>query len=623
MHVDVVFPLRLPPLTYKVTDNAPIDLIGRVVKAPLSGKSRYGIIVSVSDLPAAGNEKNILEIESIHNCFASEVTVSLLKWLSDYYLSPIGIAMKSSFFEEAVNIVVSGQCPVVSKETKSLEEKKYRAFLCHAPSISHEYSLLNELLNKSFSEINGAIIIVPEIAYLGKIEPMIRDIFGERLCILHSNLTKKRRIDAITRIISCQSDVILGTRSAILAPIGNVSFISVLSEHSTSYKGEEGLRYNARDVAVMRGYLEKSCVLLSSICPSMESVYNEKTGKYTALRNSRQPDTKRPKIKIIDASRLQDKALTISGDITEEARNVLSKKGKFLFLINRKGYSLVKCADCGHTLRCEKCGIPVVFYKSKNSARCRYCGLQQNVPESCGECKGFSLKPVGAGTEKIREDIEKLLGIKPLLLEKGSSVSTPILPTVYDIMPFVVGTAYAAKKLRDEQFDAAAFFNTDSLISQPDFRACERVFQEVIQTAEMVKPEGHLFLQTRHPRDKILRLIRNYDFHEFYDYEMSQRKIINYPPFSRIILFNISAKENVLKSLYEVQKRVENTVTRGLEILGPVEISSPIKPHKHCIQVLMKSVNRKILHTAARELLQSLGQLKGIKINVDVDPLRI
>jgi len=682
MYADVIFPLKLPPLTYtipslpplekggeggfKVHGNAPHDLKGRIVKAPLMGKTHYGIVISIKNELHLEKKKNIKEIIEVHQHFASASNLSFLKWLSDYYIASVGIALKSSFFEEAVRAedrkhlsaclpASRGQArDAQAKKTEDRKEKKYKTLLFHASSISDEYSFLFESLSNTSHDMHGAIILVPEVGQIEKLESMLKNIFGERLCILHSRLTKKKRIGAIAQIISGQSDVILGTRSAILAPLRSVSFIAVMNEHNPSYKGDEGLRYNARDVAVMRGFMEKSFVLLSSVCPSVESIYNAKVGKYNSITPSPHLSVeKRPKIKIVDSKAnpvrkefskaksplppfrkgvgggiLSNKSTdyrsgvaAISRDILKEAKDITSKRGRFLLLVNRKGYSLIRCEDCGNILQCKKCNVPLVFYKSKNTFRCHYCGHEEIVPENCQECKGFNIKPLGAGTERIKEELQEALKTEAILVEKGHGAWG--MEQGSDITSFVIGTPYATRKLRDERFDAVALFNIDGLLSQPDFRAYERALQEVMQFTEMVKPEGPFYLQTWNPKNKILRFIKTYDFQGFYKNELTQRKALDYPPFSRLILFNIFTKKDAKTFLHNIQKIIFDTNTNELELLGPIEIPSSLKSYKHCIQILIKSKNRKLIHNAAESLLKKIEKLKGIKINVDVDPLKI
>lgn len=639
MYVNVAFPFKLSSLTYKAPENAPPDLKGRIVKAPIMTGSHFGLVIDVVDKLEGLDKKNIKEIQAVYQHFATDSYISFLKWLSTYYLVPIGIALKSSFFEQTLTAAKKdldfqwrkraegqGVKPAIllnsdaSLVCDAVREKKYRPFLLNAPSASCESQFIMEILKNAASDIRSIAVLVPEIRQIERLLPMLREIFEERLCVLHSKLTRKKIIESVNKIMTGESDVILGTRSAILAPTMDLSLIVVASEHSPSYKGEEGLRYNARDVAVMRGFIEKSCVLLSSFCPSVESIYNTRIGKYRPIALSFHCSIEKyPKIKIADMKK--EKSSIISRDILKEAKYIASRGGRVVILVKRKGYSLLRCEDCGHISQCKRCNVPLVFYKDRGIIRCHYCGYEEKASESCKECSGFNIKPFGAGTERIKEELTNALKAEALLIEKGHKSLT--VGQDPDTASFIIGTSYAARKLRDEKFDAVAFLNIDSFLAQPDFRAYERAFQEAIQIAEMVKSEGSLYLQTWNPKNKILRFVKKRDFHAFYDYELSQRKMLDYPPFSRLILFNIFMKRDVEKFLHDIQKIICGTNANGLEILGPVEIPSSMKSFKYCIQILLKSKDRKLTHEKARDLLKKFEGLKGIKINVDVDPLKI
>ncbi len=659
-YANVIFPLKLRPLTYLVPIDIQSDLKGRVVNAPLMGKGHYGVVTGVFNSIDifGGTTKKIKQISSIFGHFGSDKTIHLLKWLSDYYLAPMGSALKSSFFEEAAALIIKKDEDVmeflaakkssalkpwqsdspIAPVCSSIAEKKYSTFLCHASSPSDEKTALLKTLNLMKSNINGAIILVPEISLIEQTTPALREIFGERLCLLHSRLAKRKRKDSVERLLSGQSDVVIGTRSAVLAPLQNVSFIAVLGEHSPSYKGEEGLRYNARDVAVMRGFLENSTVLLSSICPAFESVHNARIGKYIFLdaggqktvEIDSQDKPKQPKIRIINSPESRQKNLYISAEILKAAEKTLSDEGRFLFLSGRKGYSLMCCDDCKSLISCDKCKTPLIFHKNINALRCHYCGDEKRVPQSCDSCKGFSIKSLSAGTERIKEEIEKRVKTEAIIIEKtdlkhknakSDSGVNALMPD--DFTSFVIGTAYAAKRLKNELFDAAALFNIDAIISQPDFRAYERAFQEVIQISHMVKSAGSVFIQTWQPRNRLFSYIKGRDFRNFYEYEIEQRKTLDYPPFSRIILFNILIKGNVPDLAPYVKKITGDALAEGLEILGPVETPAMIKSRYSRIQILLKSRDRKILHSAGEKILSKLEQIKGIKVSVDVDPLRI
>ena len=640
MFIDVVFPLKLRPLTYKAPADAPADLKGRIVSAPIGGRNSYGIVVKVMDRTLYP-EEDLKYIRGIYPHFTSLTNLSFLKWLSDYYLTHEGVALKSAFFEEAVKIAISYQLSAISDPGKTaaecqsqntdensgpdpvvraIRDRTYKTFLFHAQSLSQEVLKLAEILKNAASDINGAIILVPEIHHLEIISPVLHEIFRERLCILHSKLSKKQRMEAITRIVTGVSDVIAGTRSAILAPIKEVSFIAVLGEHDPSYKGEESPRYNGRDAAVMKGFIEKSCVFLSSTCPSVESFHNVMTGKYTQIAGNLKSE-KRPRIKIIAMKRRRKKDLSISDEVLKEAGRLLTKNERTLFLINRKGHSLVKCDDCGHISGCSKCSLPLVFIKTKNVVRCNFCGREAPVPDTCEECRGPHINPFGAGTGRVKEEIEKLLKAEAVIIEKGQDPSPPLV-FAGDAAPFVIGTDYATRRVGTEAFSSAVLVNMDSILSRPDFRTYERAFQEVIQVSQTVRRDGSIFLQVWDSKNSILKFISSYDFEGFYKYELAQRKALDYPPYSKIILFNIYAKDDTGSILQHIGN-ISGLQVDGVEVLGPVEIPSYVKAYKHCIQIMLKSRDRKLIQNTARELLLKPEQFKKIKVNVDVDPYKI
>lgn len=673
MYADVLFPLKLPPLTYRIPGEMRHDIMGAVVKAPLMGRDAYGLVVNVSAEADPSLKRALKEIRSIHGTFASAQALQFLKWLSEYYITPMGIALKSSFFEEAaasfdgrssaraissrrgkpapfpafteasaseighpeiLNLAAHADCV-----GRALGKKRYGAFLLPTPYVYYEYSFLADILRKIKDEVKGIIILVPEIGHIPRLEALIRPLVGKRLCLLHSKLGKARRVETIRTILSSETDVVLGTRSAVLAPLVKASFIAVTGEHSVSYKGEERLRYQGRDVAVMRAFMDKACIVLSSICPSVESIYNARIGKYVLLRGGdgkecksekagRWIELERPTIKIMDLKPGRRGTPSLSDELVKQARGVIAGGERLLFLINRKGYSLIRCSDCGYTTVCGKCGTLLVFHKSEGKARCRRCGTSEPVVTMCPRCGGVAVSLPGAGTERIKEEVKEIFNREAVVLEKGparvktAELDPDALSLGKDTEPLVIGTAYARRleyAVGEEAFGAAAFLNMDMLLAQPDFRAYERAFQEVMQAAQMVKPGGALYLQTRMPKNRVVRFIRNYDLDGFYDYELDQRKSMNYPPFSRIVLITAQGKDQ--SAMADVRRKMEAVVVLDVEPWGPAEIPCPSKGYVHCLQLLLKSRDRKALHSATAELLNELGGIKGISVRADVDPL--
>jgi primosomal protein N' (replication factor Y) len=669
MYVNVAFPLKLHPLTYKAHGGAPADLRGRIVLAPLMGRNIRGLVISTCEKPEILIKKDIREIREIYQSVMSTSAIAFLQWLADYYLTPVGIALRSSFFEQIASIVAKGAeeqpgaggqgrpviipCEAANNAAvtaicTNLSLQGYRSFLYRAESSGGERSLLISALTHLKDSLGNAVILAPEIADLEHIVSPLEDLFGERVCVLHSKLSKKSAADALKRIITGVSDIVVGTRSAIFAPLRKISFIAVLAEHSRSYKAEEGLRYNGRDIAVMRGFHEKAFVLLSSICPSVESVYNVKVGKYVMLGPdgdlSKEKPAERPKIKIVAMPGTAGHRMILAPDLLKEAKRLASLKERFLFLSSRKGYSLLRCEECGFVERCRTCDVPLVFHKGDDVLKCQYCGSAEKSPVSCKQCGGTAIGAYGAGTERVKEQVEMLLKAEALLVEKGRSAGRVITENSPDLAALVVGTSYAkglaykksaavsaegagvAVVKEERPFAGAAFLNTDALLLQPDFRLYERAFQEIITVAQMVRKDGTVFLQTKMPRNNVLRFIKAYDFDGFYHYELEQRKAFNNPPYTKLILFTLPFQNGQKEPgliLAEAQRAAGAVNSGAVDVLGPVELPYHSKKYHRCIQLLLKSKDRNALHDTARSVLKGLVKIKGAKIVVDVDPLKI
>jgi primosomal protein N' (replication factor Y) (superfamily II helicase) len=591
---------------------------------------------------------------SVHEDFASEAHLKFLHWLSEYYLTPAGIALKSSFFDEAVAVPVkartsskktahladhrnvpdllAGQVSpeLVAYAIRAIKEKKYSALLYHAPDLGSEYACLLEILRQIGPQVRGIIVLAPEMGFITRFAPFMREIFGERFCVLHSKLTKKEKSETIKKITSGKCDAILGTRSAILAPLPEESFIAVLEEQSASYKEEEGLRYNARDLAVMKAFIGKTCVWLSSVCPSIESIFNVKKGKYKLLNSiAHQTAIKRPRVKIAAFKTRKQSDLSLSSDAITEARSLLQKHARVLFLAGRKGYSLIRCEDCGHIESCAKCLVPMIFYKSTGMLKCHHCGHERKESETCCECGGFAQKNFTAGTERVREDVERLLKSPSLLLEKTritaglQSAFAEKNPSLSDYVPFVIATSGTKKRTGEsERYAAAILLNTDLLLARPDFRAHERAFQELIEVSQLIKPEGSILIQTKSPGTKVLKCLKYYDFETFYEMELSQRRELSYPPYAHMVLFSIlSKKKEAIPSVaWQAMREIRDDV---VTVLGPLDVPPPSKAYTHCLQIILKSADNKRLHTTAKYLLGKLEENKKFKLVVDVDPLKI
>ncbi len=664
--IDILFPLNLGPLTYRCPEEfSGVLRPGMIVGAPIKNKLVKGIVIGKALKIPSGEIKDIYKVYSKAPILSSDM-INLLKWMSGYYLTEQGIVLKNMLPKEAFTKVkqrkgrargdkegsergwrdyrlhiININDKAISSLVDSISQNTFRTFLLHAPSSTYEYSFLTEMLTKT----RNAILLIPELSLINNFYPSLNERFGERVCLLHSGLSRGKRSEAIERILSGDSDIVLGTRSAVFAPLKKVNFIAVLHEHSSSYKQEDGPRYHGRDIAVMRGYLEKATVLLSSICPSLESVYNCRKGKYTLIKP--EGDIEKPKVRIIDMKHERLLKPHLSKKVIDASMRYIKNNKKVMFVINRRGYStLVQCTECNYIEECPGCKVPLVFHKQGMLLKCHYCGHMCKVPESCRRCRSYNIEFLGAGTQKIQEDIEKLLGIKTLRLDsdisrKKSEIEELIGAIYKDDVKIIIGTKLMTRRVVvNVGFSMAAILNTDLFLNQPDFRSTEKTYQEISFITEKIAPAGEIFIQTRMPQNYLFKWLKNYDYASFFREELTRRKSLRYPPYTRLLLIKFVSKRDISVKLSEIINKTMKIIPphsplvkggRGdyeikrmdekVEILGP-NVKKSIQG-KYEFKVLLKSSIRGVLHTVAKRIMEVFKDSKDVKIKVDVDPISI
>lgn len=651
MFADVIFPQKLPALTYRVPADAPTDLVGRVVHAGLGRRTTTGMVISTfadtAALEAAHGpmpkEVILKPLTEIGPHLFSSAGIQLVQWLTDYYLTPAGLALKSCFFEEAIagqkKLRKTGkpaEAPTALPPDKpdaaeqasiqavadSLNKNAYQTWLYHAPATTGPLPFVSALLHTILSGTRGIMLLVPEFTALQDYAGFLSNAAGDRLAILHSRLTPNQRTDIIHRIRSGAADIILGTRSAVLAPAPNLSLIIVVDEQNPAYKAEEGVHYQGRDVAVMRGYLEKASVLLASSCPSLESSHNVRLGKYQLLDHQKayRPNARRPEIRVVrPPSRKERIVKLLAPDIVKAVRAYLKTDQHILFLINRKGYSLLQCHDCAELIRCATCSSPMVFQKTLNRLECRSCVTHTAVPSQCPSCAGVDLRPFGAGTERIREELAALFGQDASVIEKDHQPEAGE-PSFSELTPLIVGTEYAVHAAHDQRYRAAVVLSLDATLAQPDFRAHERTFQDMTRLIPQIKPGGIIFIQTRNDREPLVRAVARLDYEGFLRHELAQRSMVNYPPFSRLINVSVYATKQSASPEQRLTALLERKPSGKVEILGPLEVPSGLKGYTRCWRVMIKSSDRRSAGAVARRIQQFFDKERFVRVMVDVDP---
>ncbi len=629
--VDIIFPLNLGPLTYR----CPAEWEGSaepgmIVSAQLKRSITRGVILRKNSSPPSGTLKHIVAIHGDAPLF-SRGMLKLIAWMADYYLAPEGLILKQAFpkelFTTAMRSRTSGRnpdCrlvldPIAAEELATIVPLTsvigYQTYLIQTASSLHEYSVVAALLTSA----KNALVILPEISQADIFLPAIAADVGERACLFHSGMPAGRRSETIQGIVAGRHDIVVGTRAALFSPMKKPSVIMVLHEHASSYKCEEGIRFNVRDTAVMKGFIEKIPVLLFSTVPSLESWHNAHSGKYKRI--TLHSAAQRPGISVVDMRYSKKVKPYLSRSAVDAAGRIIRKTGRIMFVVNRRGHAtMLLCAECGRVEKCENCGIPLVFHKDRNLLQCHYCATVRPVPAVCMTCGSPELELIGAGTQRIEEDIEEIFGVRPLRFDsdrakRPSQIRALTTEASSAAAQIVVGTKLMTRRISPfSSFSLAAILTADNSLNIPDFRARERTYQELTDILDLVEPAGRVIVQTRLPQDTLFAYYRNNAYDAFAAEELMLRKALQFPPYARLLNILIHGSRHAAG---QILRTIQDSFS-NIEVLGPLERRTASGGTEYSI--LLKSQNRKALHAAARTALTNCRNLKNVTIKIDVDP---
>lgn len=628
-YFDVLFPLDLVPLTYGCPDHLS-GMVGPgiIVSAPLRNRTAKGIVLRETAEPAGGRIRELVSIEE-DTPPIGEGLLRLFEWMAEYYIASAGSVLHQAMPRETFTKTKARKrrcmpgraCPyeivrIPETETgpvlEGIRSGRFRPYMLLSPSRGHEYSFGLSLLEHA----KNAIVLLPEVSMAEAFFPAVIEKTGERACLLHGEMPAGARSQALAGIAEGRHTVVVGTRAALFSPLRGLSLIIVLHEHSSSYKIEEGIRYSIRDTAVMRGFFENAAVVLSSVTPSVDSFYNAMTKKYRLISPG---GAAKARTNVLDMRFEKKEGRHLARSVVTTARKMVGRGQGVLFHINRKGYStMMLCGECGHVEACPDCSVPLIMHKGDVSLRCRYCGRTKGIPDRCGRCSGIELEPVGAGTQRIQEEIGRLLGIGPLRFDsdeirKGSDISDALRKIEDGSVQVVVATKMLTNRVRPGRFGLVAVLNMDSALNFPDFRASEKAYADLASLAELVSPGGEMMVQTRFPQSPLYSHFRKRDYPGFVREELRARKELGYPPYAKLIEIHMSgvAQERIAEAL--------KGIGGNIEALGPA--ASTGRKGAPELVLLLKGKERKALNEAARKIIGSLSKEKEADVSVDVDPL--
>jgi primosomal protein N' (replication factor Y) len=516
----------------------------------------------------------------------------------------------------------------------------FRPFLLHGITGCGKTEVYLRVAESVLAGGKTVLVLVPEIALASQLEAHFFSRFGDRLALLHSALSTGERHDQWQRISRGEARIVIGARSAVFAPLPDLGLVIVDEEHEPSYKQEEGLHYNGRDLAVLRGRMAECPVLLGSATPSVVSYHHAMSGKYELLTMRRRVhDQVMPEVQIVNLAENKRSRpdLFLSDELVRELWENMENRQQSLLFVNRRGFaSFMLCGDCGHVVQCRHCKVSLTEHRREQKLVCHYCGYRVTSRIICPECGSKEMKALGIGSERIEEEVRQVLPhARVARLDSDTAASRKqyldILRAVYrQDVDVLVGTQMIAKGLHFPGLTLVGVVWADSGLGIPDFRSSERTFQLLAQVtgrAGRGAHPGRVVVQTYHPEHYSVLHARRHEYERFFDREIAMRREINYPPFSRLVNVRLSARDGELvescaKQIAAFLRRAVAARSREVEILGPAP--SPLVRIKDRTrwQILLKGGRSSSLHWLCGLLQERLASIcKGkIRMTVDVDP---
>lgn len=469
-----------------------------------------------------------------------------------------------------------------------LDEGRPQGSLLHGITGSGKTAIFIRLIDYTLKCGKTAIMLVPEISLTPQMVAKFQSYFGNAVAVIHSGLSLGQRLDEFKRIRSGDAKIVIGTRSAIFAPLENIGLIIMDEEGERTYKSEKSPRYHARDVAVQRCGNHNSLLLMASATPSVESYYFAKNGRYKLFElNERYSNAQLPEVAVIDMAKesAEGNDSLFSRELTEKIRETISRGEQAILLLNRRGFhTYITCPECHEPVVCPNCSIPVTYHKKNGQVMCHYCGYSRVLEKAC-ECGCENLRATGTGTQRLEEELSRLFpDAKVLRMDADTTASrysyekkfADFANNEYNIM---VGTQMIAKGLDFPNVTLVGVLSLDKALFSGDFRSYERTFSlitQVVGRSGRGEKAGYAYIQTFVPEHYVLNLAASQDYQGFFEQEEALRRMLIYPPFCDICVIGLSSlveNEVILASdkLVEIfrDEISKQSIKMPLRVLGP------------------------------------------------------
>lgn len=659
--------------TYKITEQVkmtvppPSVVPGMRAEVMFGSRKVIGFIIDVTDqlnpdAPIPPEKiKPVLRIIDEEPLFTQEL-IELSHKLSQYYLCSRGEALSAmipsgkreksspSFIEESTDYVKKDlseeQTAAVAKIIQSVSSTSLFHYL-YGTTGSGKTEVFLQVAQYMLNKGKGVIYLVPEIGLTHQVIEEVKERFGNTAAVLHSGLTGSKKLSEWKRILNNEARIVIGARSAVFAPVVNLGAIILDEEHDTSYKSGNSPRYHARQTAMMRCSALKIPLIMGSATPSVEAWQLMKQGVIQKLcLTKRLSGGKPPDIEVVNLSCTREECSSISKPLEKQIRDVHAQGRQTILFLNRRGFThFFKCSSCGFELTCKNCSVSLTYHASEKRLRCHYCGYAVPQPSSCPECGSFDIGYFGFGTEYIENEVKakfpecSIERIDTDSLASKDDLEQKLAAFRKGKINILLGTQMIAKGLNFPNLKLVGVVLADTGLHLPDFRAAERTFSLLVQVAGRAGrffPDGKVIVQSFYPDRPAIKYACSGDIEGFYNYELEQRKLLFFPPFSRLIrLVFRSAQKNLseqasqsaydilIKELEQIKQYKDLEADYYDEILGPSECPLAMIAANYRFQIVLRATSISIIHSAVQRFIHYYKSLSGVYLEVDVDPVSL
>ncbi|MEK9181068.1 MAG: primosomal protein N' [Patescibacteria group bacterium] len=648
--------------SYAVPENLKDDIKpGMVVGVPFGKKEILGVVDSVTDAQKPAFTPRPISKIVWRLPIVTPQLLALAKFLSEYYVAPLGLLIKSVIAKHAPRARLdiknseqtqkSNQKIVLTPEQKQaadsiLAKKNQTAtFLLYGVTGSGKTEVYLDVIEKLIREGKQALILVPEIILTPQTLARFVTRFGEAIvAVTHSKISYGQKSLLWEKIYNNEVKILIGPRSALFAPFKNLGLIVIDEEHDSSHKQyDQKPRLHVRTACQKLSEIWKCPLILGDATPQVETFFaasneiNPKlTGKflYTKLSLASRYHQELPSVELVDMRNESKEGnfSIFSRLLAEKIQSTLARDQQVILLLNRRGMAnSLTCKDCGNSIACQRCEVPVVFHSIIKRLVCHHCGRQYDIPAACPKCKSHRMRFSGSGTERVESEINEIYGaLKIKRVDRDSLAKKSDVETLYRDLKakrfqILVGTQLLAKGWDLSSVGLIGVMNADTTLSLPDFRSNERTFQLITQVmgrAGRGDFRGEAVLQTYNPENFAIGAAVKHDYQKFFDREILDRKEFGYPPFSRLVKLTLthSSREKALDLAEPVARRLRSLFSETPEnVIGPAPAFIPKIKGRYVIHVIIKAPTTGPTNPLPREVREVLSKL-GPAWTIDVDP---